>query len=130
MEEATKEAKSALTCAANDMARFYDLHRQEAPSYKKGDKVWLDAHNITTVRPSKKLDDKWFGPFKVLEKINDNAYRLELPPSFKIHPVFHVSKLRVFTENTLPRRQTEAPPPPFVSEDGTEEYEVEKILDS
>ena len=48
MEEATKEARSALEKAADDMARFYDVHRQAAPVYKVGDKVWLNAQNIST----------------------------------------------------------------------------------
>ena len=47
MEEATKEARSALEKAADDMACFYDVHRQAAPVYKVGDKVWLNAQNIS-----------------------------------------------------------------------------------
>ena len=48
MEEATKEARSTLEKAADDMARFYDVHRQAAPVYKVGEKVWLNAQNIST----------------------------------------------------------------------------------
>ena len=48
MEEATKEAHSALEKAADDMASFYDVHRQAASMYKVGDKVWLNAQNIST----------------------------------------------------------------------------------
>ena len=58
MEEATKEARSALEKAADDMACFYDVHRQAAPVYKVGDKVWLNAQNISTTRRMKKLDHK------------------------------------------------------------------------
>ena len=75
--------------AAADMARFYDAHRSEAPTLKVGDKVWLDAVNIKTTRPVKKLDDRWFGPFPITKTISRNAYRLRLPTAFKgIHPVF------------------------------------------
>ena len=47
MEEATKEAHSVLEKAADDMAHIYDVNRQAAPVYKVGDKVWLNAQNIS-----------------------------------------------------------------------------------
>ena len=56
---ATNEACSALAKAADNMAQFYDLHCQAAPTYKIGNKVWLNAQNITTTCPMKKLDHKW-----------------------------------------------------------------------
>ena len=89
MEMATNEARSALQRAADDMARFYDVHRQHAPIYKVGDKVWLNAQHITTTRPTKKLDHMWLGPYTVNKVISRNAYRLQLPPSFgHTHLVF------------------------------------------
>jgi hypothetical protein len=36
------------------------------------------------------------GPFKILEKINDNAYKLELPPDFGVIPTFNISDLRPY----------------------------------
>src|SRR5882672_5702334 len=65
MEVATKEACSALSRAVDDMARFYDTHRREAPLYMVRDKVWLNGQNITTTRPMKKLDHKWLSPYLV-----------------------------------------------------------------
>ena len=61
------------------MACFYDLHRHTAPVYKVGDKVWLNAQNITTTHPMKKLDHKWLAINKV---VSCNAYGLQLPASF------------------------------------------------
>jgi hypothetical protein len=34
------------------------------------------------------------GPFKILAKINDNAYKLELPPEFEVSPGFNISDLQ------------------------------------
>lgn len=45
-------------------------------------------------RSSQKLSFKFFGPFKILNRIGSIAYRLELPPGSHVHPVFHVSQLR------------------------------------
>jgi hypothetical protein len=36
------------------------------------------------------------GPFKILEKINDNAYKLELPPEFGVSTTFNISDLRPY----------------------------------
>src|SRR5438132_13935427 len=48
------------------------------------------------------------GPFKVLEKINDNAYKLELPPDFRVSPTFNISNLRLYLgeEDEMPSRTT------------------------
>jgi Chromo (CHRromatin Organisation MOdifier) domain len=48
----------------------------------------------------------------------------------KIHSVFHVSLLEPYIPNTLPSRRNQTPPPTIVNQDGQEEYEVAKILDS
>jgi hypothetical protein len=131
MKAATEEAKSALRKAADDMARFYDTHQREPPTYKAGDKVWLEATNITTTRPVKKFDDKWFGPFIIDKVISRNAYRLKLTANFKrIHPVFHVSKLRPYTPDPISVRHPPSPPKTTITQSGIEEYEVETILDS
>jgi hypothetical protein len=41
-------------------------------------------------------DNSAAGPFKVLEKINDNAYKLELPPEFGVSPTFNISDLKPY----------------------------------
>jgi hypothetical protein len=48
------------------------------------------------------------GPFKILAKINDNAYKLELPPEFGVSPTFNISDLRPFfgEDDEIPSRTT------------------------
>ncbi|QRV73872.1 Retrotransposable element Tf2 protein [Ceratobasidium sp. AG-Ba] len=108
-----------------------EFHRskEDTPKheYKIGDKVWLVGQNITTRRPSKKLDNKKLGPFVISEKISSHVYRLELPKTMRTHNVFHINLLTPFTEDKdFHRRQ--ARPPPIVTEEGEEEYEVDHVV--
>ena len=74
MESALKEAKAALARSKDNMAKYYDRRRTLAPDYKPGDKVYLDASNIQTTRPSKKLSHRRLGPFPIVAKVRNSAY--------------------------------------------------------
>ncbi|KAH7483616.1 hypothetical protein FOMA001_g6895 [Fusarium oxysporum f. sp. matthiolae] len=112
-------------------ARYEDQanrHRRPARRYQEGDHVWLDARNIKTLRPQKKLDWKNIGPLKITKVISPYAYRLDLPASMKIHPVFHTNLLRPAATDPLPGQNPDPPPP--VEVEGVEEWEVEDVIDS
>jgi len=115
---------------AQDQYRDATLGRRvEIPNLEPDSFCWLDARNIKTKRPMKKLDHKRIGPYRILEKVSTHARRLELPRALQaIHPVFQVSLLEPYIPNTIPNR-TSSPPPP-VEIDGDLEFEVQEILDS
>ena len=84
--------------------------------------VLLSTKNIG-LQGTNKLMPKYIGPFKIIGKIGELAYKLELPSNMRIHNVFHVAKLKQFHDNG--RIQ---PPPPALIVDGEEEYEVDYII--
>ena len=128
LKEIHSETKASIQIAAERMKRHYDRGVAEAPKFDIGEEVWLDAKNVLTTQPSRKLADKRLGPFKVIAKVGPLDYRLELPPTMKIHPVFHVELLYKRPTDCIEGRAQEPPPPVEVA--GHEEYEVKDILDS
>jgi len=126
METALETAKRALQDAREAMIKSANKKRKEV-FYNPGDMVFLSSRNIKTARPSKELDDKMLGPFKVLEAVG-TSYRLQLPTTMRIHDVFHPSLLRKAAEDPLPGQINEPPQP--VAVDDEEEWEVDDILGS
>jgi hypothetical protein len=78
----------------------------EVPTYQAGDWVWLLGQNISTTRPSRKLDFKRLGPFKVNLALGKDVYHLILPISLsRVHQVFHTLLLLPFIDpKTFPWR--------------------------
>jgi hypothetical protein len=74
-----------------------------------GDLVWLHLRKkrFPELRKSNLMSHA-AGPFKILAKINDNAYKLELPPEFRVSPSFNISYLRSYLgeEDEMPSRTT------------------------
>ena len=92
-----QKLKASLTEAQRRMKHYANRNRTER-SLNVGDMVYikLQPYRQTAfgIRGSLKLRSKFYGPFKVLEKIGQVAYKLQLPEDASIHPVFHVSQLK------------------------------------
>ncbi len=109
-----------------------DVRRAETPTYHPGQKVWLSTRDIRLCLPCRKLSPRFVGPFTILEQVNPVTYKLQLPPQYRIHPMFHVSLLKPHHEPvSLPTEpgQTEEPPPPLILDKGSV-YKVKEILQS
>jgi len=103
--------------------------RHPDPVFNPGDKVWLQQKHIRTTRPLNKLDHKQVGLHTILEKVGSCAYKLDLPATVKIHPVFHISLLEPTASIEPIPGHNQPPPPPVVTQE-QQEWEVKKVLDS
>ena len=106
-----------------------DKHCSNIPIYQPGDQVWLSTDNLCLPWKSKKLSEKWIGPYPVVKMVGTNTVELHLPHSMQIHPVINISHLKPYKE-CLPGQSTICPGPMEVTEDRDKEYEVERIVDS
>jgi hypothetical protein len=93
----TKVIRQHLNRANVRMKNQADKGRTER-SFEVGDLVFLKLQpyiqSSLAPRANQKLAFKFFGPFSVVQEVGSVAYKLALPPSSSVHPVFHVSQLK------------------------------------
>ena len=84
------------------MKRYYNKKRFKGLDLKEGNKVWLLYKNFKSRWLSKKLDYIKLGLFKIIAKILEIMYRLDLPAKMKIYSVQHSIMLEPAKGNTKP----------------------------
>lgn len=130
-----KDATDSIVHAQAEMVKYTDPKRK-AVAFKVGDKVFLRlsksrSHGYTlpsAIKP--KLSQQRAGPFEITELVGRNAYRLRLPPTWRIHDVISVVYLDPAPNTEDPYGRTAPPPPPVVknADDVDAEWEVEAIV--
>ncbi|QRV96944.1 Retrotransposable element Tf2 protein [Ceratobasidium sp. AG-Ba] len=94
-----EELQASVSLANKKIKHYYNLKHCMPDDIKVGDKVWLDTCNIKTERPTAKIVAKKIGPYKVLKKEGTPAFKLKLPHTLRVHPVFHTSLVSLKKED-------------------------------
>jgi hypothetical protein len=127
--ETMKLVQNNLIKAQEDQKKYADKNRRQE-EFNVGDRVLLDASDINFAIGTKKLMDKYIGPYTIIEKISPLVYKLELPTKLnRIHPVFHINKLRRALETDRFDREQKDRPLPVIKIDGQDAWYVERIVD-
>ena len=85
-------------------------------------------NSIDKYKPTRKLSLKYLDSYTISAKISSTSYRLDLPSTLKIHPVFHVSMLKPYQQSEEFNHKV-LPQPIIISESNKAKYKVKQILD-
>ena len=95
--EKIAQIKERLKVARDRQKSYADVRRKPL-EFQVGDRVMLKVSpwkGVIRFGKRGKLNPRYVGPFKILERIGPVAYKLELPPELsRVHPTFHVSNLK------------------------------------
>ena len=117
-------ARDNLKRSVNLQSKYYDKKHRDV-EFNEGEMVLLSTRNLKMKGIPGKLKKRFVGPFRIEQRIGQQAYKLSLPENWKVHPVFHVSLLKPWHIASI--QEDEAP----VDDDLKLEepyYEIEKIL--
>lgn len=124
LRQAREVAEKCLYKAREEQARWYNQKRKDK-QFQAGDWVLLSTANLPLKRPSRKLADKFAGPYQVIRPIGTSnlAYELRLPTTMRIHNVFNITALEPYTSREgTPKTQGDHP---F---EEPQSYEIEGII--
>ncbi len=130
-ENIFKHMKWSLTLIKQTLARVRVTMKKQTDKhwkkmiYKIDDMMFLNSRNITIARSSKKLNNKMLESFKILTEIED-AYRLKLSSTMKIHSEFILNLLRLNSKNSLKEQWNESSDSIVINDE--DEWKVKNIL--
>ena len=123
LQQIVAKARKFTLAAQQRHKRYYDAKHIPAV-FAVNDSVLLSTSGLNLkIAGTNKLAPRFVGPFKVLERIGEVAYKLDLPATMRIHNVFHVSLLKSYHSDGRVQ-----PPPLADIINGEPEWEVERIL--
>lgn len=82
----------------------HDQHRTKK-SFGVVDKVWLKLNKEKLHGPGNKIKALTYGPYEIVEKVDDNSYQLNLPPYMHIYVVVNVDNLKVYEPSMLDQEE-------------------------
>jgi hypothetical protein len=135
LREDIERARLSIEKAQRRQGHYVDQHRREV-TFAVGDRVLLSTEHLRLVgnHRTPKFTFKYIGPFLIKRVVGPNAYELDLPANLEIHPVLNISRLKPYRDGFLthPTRAQphHRPPAETVREDGSEVYEVERVIAS
>ena len=90
--------------------------------------MFVLAKFIWTTHSSKKLLEKFLGPFKIIKKPSTYSYQVKLPAYLRsIHPIFYLLQLELPSLSSIKRHHN--PPLLPIKVEGNIEYEIVQVLD-
>ena len=126
LQKSWEHAAYVMEESQKNMKQQFNKKRQNLQGLKADDHVWLENKNIQLNRPSKKLDNKRYGPFRIAKDIGSGAFQLELLEGWMIYNVFNEDLLIWYMEPKFQeQRKNPVPPPTIINKE--EEYEVEEV---
>ena len=124
-----EEARLALVKAQEEIKKQTDRNKKKAEEYKMGDRVLISTKDFAAElmkRVTKKLTEKFIGPYMVKKIVLENVVELELLALLRIHPVVNMRRIVKYQEQVEGQKKISLSP---VKVGGEKEYKVEEILD-
>jgi len=129
MKERHEKARAALVKLQEEMKRQANRSRRETEEYRVGNKLLISMKDFLMElmkRTTKKLTEKFIGPYVVKKIVSENAVELELLVSSRIHLVVNVRRIVKYRKQVEEQKKILSPSVKIASE---KEYIVEEILD-
>ena len=116
LKELHAQLQKTISIAETQYSTSANHQQILALEFHIGDKVFVKSDYICTTRPSKKLSEKFLGPFTIIAQAGTHLFTLHLPESMcSIHPVFHISMIEPATLNPFPGWNS-VPDPPVIQD--------------